>query len=278
VRSGATTLEVKSGYGLDLESERRMLRTARRIGTELGVAVRTTYLALHALPADAREGEARSAWVRRAVHEWLPALHAEGLVDAVDAYCEDIGFSRDECEALLAQARTLHVPAKLHADQLTDMGAAALAADWQALSADHVEYTSEAGVAAMAAAGTVAVLLPGAFYALRETRLPPIAAFRARGVPMAVATDLNPGTSPLRSLTLAMNLACTLLRLTPEEAFLGTTAHAARALGLAGRKGVLVAGADADFAIWDVRHPAELCYWIGGALAREVHALGRRVA
>jgi imidazolonepropionase len=277
LRSGVTTIEVKSGYGLDLEVERRMLRTARRIGAELGVAVRTTFLALHALPNEAREGEARAAWVRRAVHEWLPALHAEGLVDAVDAYCEGIGFSHAECESLLDRARSLRVPAKLHADQLSDMGAAALAADWQALSADHVEYTSEAGVAAMAAAGTVAVLLPGAFYALRETRVPPIDAFRARRVPMAVASDLNPGTSPLRSLTLAMNMACTLMRLTPEEAFLGATAHAARALGLAGRKGVLAVGADADFVVWEVRHPAELGYWIGGALAREVHAGGARV-
>ncbi|HET7844519.1 MAG TPA: imidazolonepropionase [Xanthomonadales bacterium] len=278
VRSGATTLEVKSGYGLDLDSERRMLRVARRLGDELGIAVRTTFLGLHALPPEARAPEARAAWVRHVVHEWLPALHAEGLVDAVDAYCEGIGFTIEECEALLDAARTLGVPAKLHADQLSDMGAAALAADRQALSADHVEYTSDDGVAAMAAAGTVAVLLPGAFYALRETKLPPIAAFRARGVPMAVASDCNPGTSPLRSMTLAMNLACTLLRLTPEEAFRGATVHAARALGLAGRKGVLVPGADADFAVWDVRHPAELCYWIGGALAREVHAGGNRVA
>uniref|UniRef100_A0A0S6Z0P1 Imidazolonepropionase n=1 Tax=Mizugakiibacter sediminis TaxID=1475481 RepID=A0A0S6Z0P1_9GAMM len=268
---GVTTLEIKSGYGLEPDTERRMLRTARRIGAELGIDVRTSYLGLHALPPEFADD--RAAYVALACDTVLPALAEEGLVDAVDAFCEGIGFTPEETRRLFARARALGLPVKLHADQLSDLGGAALAAEFDALSADHLEWTSEASVRAMARAGTVAVLLPGAFYALRETRLPPIAALRAHGVPIAVATDLNPGTSPLLSLRLAMNMACTLFRLTPEEALRGATVNAARALGLADR-GTLTVGARADLVVWDVGQPAELCYWIGGSPARRVFAGG----
>jgi imidazolonepropionase len=207
----------------------------------------------------------------------LPALAAEGLVDAVDAFCEGIGFSREETARLFERASASGIPVKLHAEQLSNLGGAALVAGYRGLSADHLEYLDEPGIRAMAAAGTVAVLLPGAFYALRETRLPPIDALRAHGVPMAVATDCNPGTSPLLSLRLAANMGCTLFRLTPEEALRGITVNAARALGLADR-GRLVAGQRADLAIWNARQPAELCYWIGGGLVRDVWIAGRRIA
>ncbi|HZH44694.1 MAG TPA: imidazolonepropionase [Lysobacter sp.] len=270
---GVTTLEIKSGYGLDFESERRMLRVARRIGETLGIGVRTTYLAAHALPPE-YAGRA-DAYVDATI-EWLPRLHAEGLVDAVDAFCEGIGFSPVQTRRLFEAARALGLPVKLHADQLSNLEGAALVAEFGGLSADHVEHTSDAGVRAMAQAGTVAVLLPGAFHVLRETKLPPLDAFRAHGVPMAVATDCNPGTSPLLSLRQAMQLACTHFRLTPEEALRGATVHAARALGLADR-GVLRVGARADFVQWRVRHPAELCYWLGGSLAGAVYAGGRRL-
>lgn len=271
---GATTLEIKSGYGLDLASERRMLRVARRIGETLGIDVRTTYLAAHALPP---EFDGRADAYIDAVVEWLPRLHDEGLVDAVDAYCEGIGFSPQQTRRVFEAARALGLPVKLHADQLSDLGGAALVAEFGGLSADHVEYTSDHGVRAMAASGAVAVLLPGAFHVLRETRLPPIEAFRAQGVPMAVATDCNPGTSPLLSLRQAMQLACTHFRLTPCEALRGATVHAARALGLDDR-GLLRPGLRADFVHWQVRDPAELGYWLGGDFARAVHAAGRRVA
>ncbi|MDH5823894.1 imidazolonepropionase [Luteimonas sp. RD2P54] len=271
---GATTLEIKSGYGLDFDGERRMLRVARRLGAELGIAVRTTYLAAHALPP---EFAGRADAYIEAVIGWLPRLHAEGLVDAVDAFVERIGFSAPQAQRVFEAARTLGLPVKLHADQLSDGGGAALVAGFEGLSADHVEHTGEAGVRAMAAAGTVAVLLPGAFHVLRETRLPPLDAFRAHGVPMAVATDCNPGTSPLLSLRQAMQLACTHFRLTPEEALRGATVNAARALGLRDR-GVLRPGMRADFVHWAVARPAELCYWLGGQLAASVHAGGRRVA
>jgi imidazolonepropionase len=267
---GATTLEIKSGYGLDFDNERKMLRVARRVGEALGVTVRTTYLAAHALPPEYKD---RADDYITAACEWLPRLHAEGLVDAVDAFCEGIGFSPAQTRRMFDTARALGLPVKLHADQLSDLGGAALAAEFGGLSADHVEYTSEASAQAMAAHGTVAVLLPGAFHVLRETRLPPLDAFRAHGVPMAVATDCNPGTSPLLSMRQAMQLACTHFRLTPEEALRGATVHAARALGLSDR-GVLRVGLRADFAVWDVAHPAELVYWLGGRLARHVHAGG----
>ncbi|HEY0502291.1 MAG TPA: imidazolonepropionase [Lysobacter sp.] len=268
---GATTLEIKSGYGLDLDNERKMLRVARRIGESLGVGVRTTYLAAHALPP---EFAGRADDYIDAVIAWLPQLHAEGLVDAIDAFCEGIGFSPAQTRRVFEAARALGLPVKLHADQLSDLGGAALAAEFGGLSADHVEHTSLDGVRAMAAHGTVAVLLPGAFHVLRETRLPPLAAFREHGVSMAVATDCNPGTSPLLSLRQAMQLACTHFKLTPEEALRGATVNAARALGLHDR-GVLRVGARADFVHWQVRHPAELCYWLGGRLAHGVFVGGQ---
>ena len=270
---GVTTLEIKSGYGLDFDNERKMLRVARRIGDALGIRVRTTYLGAHALPP---EFAGRADDYIDAVCRWLPALHAEGLVDAVDAFCERIGFTAAQTQRVFEAARALGIPVKLHADQLSDGGGAALVAGFAGLSADHVEYTSEAGVAALKQAGSVAVLLPGAFHVLRETKLPPLDAFRAHGVPMAVATDCNPGTSPLQSLRLAMSLACTHFRLTPEEALRGATVHAARALGLKDR-GRLVVGQRADFVRWRIGQPAQLAYWLGGDLVSAVHAGGRLI-
>ena len=270
---GATTLEIKSGYGLDFDNERKMLRVARRIGTELGITVRTTFLGAHALPTEfANDADSYID----AVVQWLPRLHAEGLVDAVDAFCEGIGFSPAQTRRVFEAARALGLPVKLHADQLSDLGGAALVAEFGGLSADHIEHTSEAGVRAMARAGTVAVLLPGAFHVLRETTLPPLDLLRTHGVPMAVATDCNPGTSPLLSLRQAMQLACIHFRLTPEEALRGATVHGARALGCEDR-GVLRAGMRADFVHWRIRQPAELGYWLGGELADAVFAGGRRL-
>ena len=273
VADGATTLEIKSGYGLDFDNERKMLRVAQQVGEALGITVRTTCLAAHALPPEFRD---RAEDYIAVVCEWLPQLHREGLVDAVDAFCEGIGFTPAQTRRVFAAARALGLPVKLHADQLSDLGGAALAAEFGGLSADHVEHTSIESVRAMAAQGTVAVLLPGAFHVLRETKLPPLQAFRDHCVPMAIATDCNPGTSPLLSLRHAMQLACTHFRLTPEEALRGATTHAARALGLHDR-GVLRAGMRADFVLWDVGHPAELCYWLSGQLARSVYAAGRPI-
>ncbi len=270
--TGVTTVEIKSGYGLDRDSELKMLRVARRIGREAGVRVRTSYLALHAVPPEHRAD--RAAYVDKAVDEILPAAHAEGLVDAVDAYCEPIAFSTEEVGRLFDKARALGLPVKLHADQLSDGGGAALAARYGALSADHVEHTAEAGVKAMAAAGVVAVLLPGAFLMLRETQLPPVALLRRHGVEMAVATDCNPGTSPVASMTAALNLACVQFRLTPEEALAGATRAAAAALGLADEIGTIAAGKAADLAVWDVERPAELCYWLGKPLLHRRYLAG----
>ena len=264
---GVTTLEIKSGYGLTLESERRMLRVARRIGRELGVTVRTSFLGLHALPSEYRER--RDDYVALVCDEMLPTLAAEGLVDAVDAFCETIGFSHAETRRLFDRAKQLGLPVKLHAEQLSDLDGTALVAEFGGLSADHLEHLSQSGIQAMAVAGTVAVLLPGAFYALRETRLPPVELLRQHGVRMAVATDCNPGTSPLLSLRLAASMGCTLFRLTPDEALRGITVHAAAALGLDDR-GTLAVGQRADLVVWTVRKPAELCYWIGGSLVQEV--------
>ncbi|GAA0889022.1 imidazolonepropionase [Rhodanobacter soli] len=271
---GVTTLEIKSGYGLDLDSERRMLRVARRLGRELGITARTSFLGLHALPPEYRDR--RDDYVALVCDAMLPALAAEGLVDAVDAFCEGIGFSREETRRVFERAKQLGLPVKLHAEQLSDLGGAALVAEYGGLSADHLEHLGESGITAMAAAGTVAVLLPGAFYALRETQLPPVAALREHRVPIAIATDCNPGTSPLLSLRLAAGMACTLFRLTPEEALRGITVNAARALGLHDR-GTLAVGQRADLVAWNARQPAELCYWIGGALVRKIWIGGESV-
>lgn len=259
IAEGVATLEVKSGYGLDRETELRVLRVARAIGRERAVRVRTTFLGAHAVP----DGMDADEYIDGVCVPTLRAAHAEGLVDAVDGFCEGIAFSVEQIRRVFVVARELGLPVKLHAEQLSNLGGAAMAArEFGALSADHLEYLDAAGVEAMAAAGTVAVMLPGAFYALRETQAPPVAALREAGVAMAVATDCNPGTSPLTSLLLAMNMACTCFRLTPEEALAGTTRVAAQALGL-GDAGVIATGARADLAVWDVAHPAELSYRMG---------------
>ena len=267
---GVTTLEIKSGYGLSLEAEARCLRVARRLGVEQRLDVKTTFLGAHALPP---EFEGRPDDYIDAVCAWLPELHAQGLVDAVDAFCENIGFSPAQTRRVFEAAKALGLPVKLHAEQLSDQGGASLAASFGALSCDHLEHLSDAGIAAMKTAGTVAVLLPGAYYFLRETKLPPIAALRAAGVPMAVSTDHNPGTSPGLSLLLMASMACTLFRLTPLEAVQGITLHAARALGLHDR-GQLAAGQRADFVAWDLDHPNELAYWFGRNPCRRVIAAG----
>ena len=257
---GVTTVEVKSGYGLDLETEARMLRVVRRLGQERRVSVSATFLGAHALPAEAA-GD-RDGYIA-AVEAMLPVLAAEGLVDAVDAFCEGIAFSPAQVSRVFGAAARLGLPVKLHADQLSDRGGAALAARFGALSADHIEYASEEGVAAMAAAGTVAVLLPGAYYFLREDKPPPVAALRRHGVRIAVATDCNPGTSPLASLLAAANMAATLFRLTVEECLAGITREAARALGILRETGTLEAGKWCDLAIWNAVRPAELVCRIG---------------
>ena len=271
---GVTTLEVKSGYGLSLEHEARCLRVARRLGRELPLTVRATCLAAHALPP---EFDGRADAYIDAVCAWLPALHAEGLIDAVDAFCERIGFSSAQTRLVFEAARALGLPVKLHAEQLSDQGGAQLAAEFGALSCDHLEYLSEAGVQAMAGAGTVAVLLPGAYYFLRETQRPPIAALRAAGVPIAIATDHNPGSSPTLSPLLMLNMACTLFRLTPGEALRGMTVNGARALGLTDR-GTLAAGQRADFVAWPLDHPSELAYGFGQRLDARVVTGGVEVA
>lgn len=271
VADGVATIEIKSGYCLDLAGEEKMLRVARRIGVELGITVRTTFLGAHALPP---EFAGNPDGYIGACGEWLRELHGLGLVDAVDGFCEGIGFSPAQLRPLLELARGLGLPVKLHADQLSDLAGAALVAEFDGLSADHLEYSNDAAVAAMARGGTVAALLPGAFHVLRETRLPPIAALRAQGVAMAVATDLNPGTSPLQSLRLAMSLACTHFKLTPAEALRGATAHAAMALGLSDR-GQLRVGQRADLAIWKIGHPSELAYWLGGNPLQQLVVAGQ---
>ncbi len=258
---GVTTLEIKSGYGQEPESELKMLRVARRLGESPLVDVQTTLLAAHVLPEEF-EGR-REAFLEMVREEVIPRAVEEGLADAVDAFCEGIAFSVEECREVLRAGRDAGLAVRVHADQLTDGGGAALAAELGARTADHLEYTSLAGVKALAEAGTVAVLLPGAFYFIRETRPPPVISFRESGVPMAVATDLNPGSSPLGSILTAMNMACTLFGLTPEEALRGATANAARALGLLGDRGTLEQGKMADLAIWEIGHPRELSYWVG---------------
>lgn len=261
IAEGVTTVEVKSGYGLSLDSERKMLRAIRALADRRDVAIRATFLGAHALPPE-YAGDA-DGYIASVCDEMLPALAGEGLVDAVDGFCEGIGFSPEQIARVFEAAARHGIPVKLHAEQLSNLEGAALAAQHGALSADHLEHLSAAGVAAMARAGTVAVLLPGAYYFMRETHLPPIAALRDCGVPIALATDCNPGTSPLTSLLLAMNMAATLFRLTVDECLAGVTRNAARALGLADEIGTLETGKSCDLAIWDVERPAELVYRIG---------------
>jgi imidazolonepropionase len=258
---GVTAVEIKSGYGLDLPTERKMLRTARRLGENFPVRVRTTFLGAHALPPEYNGRP--DDYVEFVCREVMPALAEEGLVDMVDVFCERIAFSTAQTERVFQAAQGLGLPVKIHAEQLSDMGGAALAARYKALSADHLEHLSEAGAKAMAESGATAVLLPGAFYFLKDEKKPPIDLLRKYGVPMAVATDMNPGSSPAGSLLLMLNMACVLFGLTPEEALAGITRHAARALGLADKLGTLEPGKIADFVLWDIVEPAELAYRFG---------------
>ena len=260
IEQGVTEVEIKSGYGLDLETELKQLRVARRLGAALPLKVHTTFLAAHALPAEYKDNA--DGYIEYVCQTMLPHAVAEGLVDAVDVFCERIGFSRAQTEKVFTAARSFNLPVKLHAEQLSDQDGAALVADYQGLSADHLEYLSDSGIAAMAKAGTVAVLLPGAFYFLRETKYPPIEALRNAGVPIAIATDANPGSSPIHQAQLMLHMACTLFRLTPEEALAGMTVHAAKALGNT-QTGQVKAGMQANLALWKVQEPAELCYQFG---------------
>lgn len=272
---GVTAVEIKSGYGLDLETERKQLRVARRLGQHYPVSVYTTFLGAHAVPPEyAGRADDYIDYVAGTV---LPALAGEGLVDAVDVFCERIGFSAAQTERVFAAAGALGIPVKLHAEQLSNCGGAQLAARYRALSADHLEHLDEAGAVALRDAGTVAVLLPGAFYFLRETKLPPLDLLRRHGVPVALATDANPGSSPTTSLLLMLNMACTLLRMTVAEALAGVMQHAARALGQPQRHGALAVGRDADFVLWDIDSPAELAYWFGRNPCRCVVRGGRVV-
>jgi imidazolonepropionase len=272
---GVTAVEIKSGYGLDLESERKQLRVARRLGQQFPVSVYTTFLGAHALPPEFA-GRADD-YIEHVVQTMLPALTDERLVDAVDVFCERIGFTLEQSERVFEAAKRLGLPVKVHAEQLSNCGAAQLGARYRALSADHLEYLDEAGVAALREAGTVAVLLPAAFYFLRETRLPPLDLLRRYGVPIALATDANPGSAPTTSLLLTLSMACTLFRMTVAEALAGVTRHAARALGQAHRHGSLEAGRQADFVVWDVESPSELAYWMGRNPCRCVVRAGRVV-
>ena len=260
IAEGVSTIEIKSGYGLDIDNELKMLRAARAVARKRPVRVRTSYLGAHAVPPEYKGRP--DAYIDEVCIPTLEAAHAEGLVDAVDGFCEGIAFTPAQIARVFDKAKALGIPVKLHAEQLSNLGGAKLAAGYGALSADHLEYANASDAAVMAKAGTVAVILPGAFYTLRETAAPPIDAFRKQGVPMAVATDCNPGSSPMSSLLLSMNMACTLFRMTPEEALAGVTRHAARALGL-DDTGMIAPGLRADLAVWDVEHPAELAYRIG---------------
>ena len=260
IAEGVTLVEIKSGYGLDRDTELKMLRVARKIGEARAIAVRTSFLGAHAVPPE--YSGRPDAYIDEVCIPTLHAAHAEGLVDAVDGFCEGIAFDASQMRRVFDVAKELGLPVKLHSEQLSNIGGTQLAAEFGAISADHLEYVTEGDALALAASGTVAVLLPGAFYTLRETKVPPIDAFRKHSVPMAVATDCNPGSSPMASLLLAMNMACTLFRMTPLEALQGVTIHAARALGISDR-GRITTGARADLCVWDVEHPAELSYRIG---------------
>lgn len=275
IAEGVSAVEIKSGYGLDLPTERKMLRVARRLGQARNLTVSTTFLGAHAVPPE-YAGRADD-YIALVCEQMLPALHEDGLVDAVDVFCEGIGFSLAQSEQVLQAAQRCGLPVKMHAEQLSLLGGTALAARYHALSADHLEYLDEAGVRAMREAGTVAVLLPGAFYFLRETKMPPIALLREHGVPIAIATDCNPGTSPSTSLLLMLNMACTLFRLTVDEALAGVTSHAAQALGHPDVTGRLAVGDYADFAVWDVGSLAELAYWTGLPRCRQLVRHGEPV-
>lgn len=266
--SGVTTLEIKSGYGLDSETELKILRVAKQLEKELPITVKTTFLGAHALP---EEFEGRpDDYIDVVCNEMLPRVAKEKLADAVDVFCEKIGFSLAQTERVFAAAQKWNLSIHCHAEQLSDSGSAALAAKYHALSADHLEYLSESSIHAMKQSGTVAVLLPGAFYFLRETRLPPMELLRTHHIPIAIATDCNPGTSPALSLSMMLNMACTLFRMTPEDALKGVTRHAAKALGLEKTHGELSVGKAADMVVWNVKHPAELCYYIGGNWCHEI--------
>ncbi|WP_227679900.1 imidazolonepropionase [Psychrobacter sp. HII-4] len=259
LREGVTSIEIKSGYGLDLDTERKMLKVARALGDKHHIHVSTTYLAAHALPPEYKD---RADDYIEQVCQWLPILHSEGLIDAVDGFCENIAFSSEQIKRVFDVARSLDLPVKLHSEQLSNIGASALVAEYQGLSSDHLEHLAEDDIKKMATSNTVAVLLPGAFYTLRDTKLPPIEVLRKHRVPMAISTDCNPGTSPLTSLLLAMNMGCTLFYLTTEEVLAGATVHAAQALGLA-KKGKIEVGCDADLVLWDIARPADLAYQMG---------------
>ena len=260
-QQGVTTIEIKSGYGLDSENEIKMLQVAGQLAKSLPVTVRKTFLGAHALPAEYQDRA--DDYIKFVCEDMLPKVASLQLADAVDVFCEGIGFSLAQTEQVFAAAKKYHLPVKVHAEQLSNLGGTALAAKYQALSSDHIEFLDEAGVIAMKSADMTAVLLPGAFYFLRETQLPPIELLRKHKVSMAVATDANPGTSPINSLQLMLNMACTFFRLTPVEALAGVTCHGAKALGLANSKGQLAVGYDADIACWDIKQPAELCYQFG---------------
>lgn len=270
---GVTTVEIKSGYGLTTADEKKMLRVARRLGESSALSVTTTFLGAHSLPPEYRDR--RSDYIDLVCNEMLPSLHAEGLIDAVDAFCEGIAFSADEVDTVFAAATALGLPVKLHAEQLSNCGGAQLAAKYSALSADHLEYLDEAGAIAMANSGTVAVLLPGAFYMLRETQKPPLSLLREHKVPIAIATDANPGSSPALSARLMMVMACQDFGLTPQEAIHGMTINAAKALGLDNDIGSLQIGKTSDLAVWNVKQPSELAYWLGGNLVQSVIKAGQ---
>jgi len=275
IRDGVTTVEIKSGYGLTTESEAKMLRVARRLGRELPISVRTTFLGAHVVPKEYLTN--RSAYVNLVCEEMLPGLAEQNLIDSVDAFCETIAFSPAEVERVFSAARSLNLPVKLHAEQLSNSGGAALAARFGALSADHLEYLDESGVAELAENSTVAVLLPGAYFVLNETRVPPLALLRQYNVPIAIATDCNPGSSPILSIRLAASMGCQLFGLSTEEALRGITSNAARALGISQTTGSLELGKHADFVICDISEPAEALYWLGGNLVKTVVRQGHTI-
>lgn len=275
LKDGVTTIEIKSGYGLDYLNERKMLRVIRQIANILPMTVRSTCLAAHALPPEYKDQS--DAYVDHICTEMLPKLHQEGLVDAVDAFCEYLAFSPAQVERIFNTAHALNLPVKLHAEQLSSLGGSSLAARYHALSADHLEFMTEDDVKAMAASGTVAVLLPGAFYFLRETQLPPLESLHKHGVRIALSSDLNPGTSPALSLRLMMNMGSTLFRLTPEQTLAGVTLHAAHALGLQDSHGSLEVGKVADFIAWEIEHPSEIVYWLGGDLPKRIIQHGNEI-